>query len=124
MRTIEQIRSIILTNYGHPGVLSWREGIDGLAACLQSINGTLQIIASWGMGWEHVSVSLPTEHRCLDWGEMCHVKGLFWNDDETVIQYHPAKQDYVNCHPFVLHLWKPIGIELPKPPTILIGPKL
>jgi hypothetical protein len=54
---------------------------------------------------------------------MQFVKGLFWEPDETVIQYHPAESQYVNCHPLVLHLWKPIGVVLPTPPTSLIGPK-
>jgi hypothetical protein len=98
-------------------------GEDGLFTDFDYDGKEHRIIASWGMGWEHVSVSLPGQNRCPTWNEMCNVKNLFWNDNETVIQYHPAKQDYVNCHPFVLHLWKPIGIELPKPPTIMIGPK-
>ena len=32
----------------------------------------LRIIGSDGMGWEHVSVSLP--HRCPHWREMCFIK--------------------------------------------------
>ena len=55
---------------------------------------------------------------------MCHVKDLFWQDEEVVIQYHPRKSEYVNNHPFVLHLWKPIyqGI-IPTPPALLVGIK-
>jgi hypothetical protein len=69
-------------------------------------------------GWEHVSVSL--EHRCPSWEEMQFVKELFWDDKEMVVQYHPPKSDYINCHPFCLHLWKPIGMQLPFPPIILV----
>ena len=29
-----------------------------------------------GMGWQHVSVSLPK--RCPNWLEMCMIKNLFW----------------------------------------------
>lgn len=79
------------------------------------------MIASDGAGWDHVSVSLP--NRCPTWAEMCLVKDLFFSPEETVIQYHPASADYVNHHPFCLHLWKPQGIDLPKPPTYLVGPK-
>jgi len=50
------------------------------------------------------------------------VKGFFWEDDEVVIQYHPAKSEHVNYHPYCLHMWKPQGVELPKPPAILVGP--
>lgn len=45
---------------------------------------TLKIIASDGMGWEHVSVSLLDRDPL--WKEMCFVKDIFWNKDETVIQ--------------------------------------
>ena len=79
------------------------------------------VIASDQMGWEHVSVSLPS--RCPTWEEMCYVKDLFWEKHETVVQYHPAESEYVNMHPYCLHLWKPIGVEIPTPPTILVGPK-
>jgi hypothetical protein len=81
----------------------------------------LAVIASDGEGWEHVSVSL--RHRCPDWLEMCFVKDLFWREDETVLQFHPPKSEYVNHHPFCLHLWKPIGRSVLLPPTLLIGPK-
>ena len=30
-------------------------------------------------------------------------------------------KDYINLHPNCLHLWKPIKVDLPKPPSILIG---
>lgn len=54
--------------------------------------------------WEHVSVSLPT--RCPMWHEMQRVKELFWEDAEEVAQFHPAKSEHVNTHPFCLHLWR------------------
>ena len=72
-------------------------------------------------GWEHVSVSLY--NRIPNWKEMCFVKELFWNDDECVVQYHPAKSEYVNVHPNCLHLWKPIDGKFPIPPSHLVGPK-
>ncbi len=80
---------------------------------------TFKVIASDGEGWEHVSVSLP--NRCPSWEEMCYMKDLFWNDTEWVIQFHPAKSEYVNNHNHCLHLWKPIAELFPKPPSILVG---
>ncbi len=80
---------------------------------------TLRAIVSEGMGWEHVSVSRTD--RCPTWPEMCQVKDLFWDEDDCVIQYHPPKSDYVNNHPYCLHLWRPIGIELPRPDSIFVG---
>ena len=76
------------------------------------------VMASDGDGWDHVSVSL--KQRCPNWREMCMIKDLFFTEDECVIQYHPAKKDYINCHNFCLHMWKPQGIELPMPPVRMI----
>jgi hypothetical protein len=71
--------------------------------------------------WEHVSVSTKT--RCPTWPEMAWVKSLFFEDDEHVMELHPAKSDYVNYHPYCLHLWRPVNEVLPKPPSIAVGPK-
>ena len=68
--------------------------------------------------WEHISVS--TSSRCLTWDEMCEIKNLFFNEDEVVIQIHPAKKDYVNFYEFCLHLWKPKKKEIPLPPAYLV----
>lgn len=68
--------------------------------------------------WEHVSVSSP--FGCPTWKEMCWVKGVFWNPDECVIEYHPPQSDYVNIHPNVLHLWKPVGVVIPMPPKATV----
>ncbi len=68
-------------------------------------------------GWEHVSVS--TKKRCPTWGEMCHIKKLFWCPDETVLQFHPAETNYVNIHNFCLHMWKPPQ-EVAMPPLYMV----
>jgi hypothetical protein len=97
-----------------------------------AINGPrgelLKIIAYSGVNWpfdppawEHVSVSLP--RRCPTWEEMDFVKNLFFGEDECVIQFHPPRKDWINHHPFCLHLWKPVGVEIIRPPTETIGPK-
>lgn len=86
----------------------------------------LQIIASPGdadgdIPWEHVSVSL--NNRCPNWEEMCFVKALFWDDEDTVMQLHPPKSKWVNNHPFCLHLWRPLKEAIPLPPEIAVGYK-
>jgi hypothetical protein len=83
--------------------------------------GSMMIIVSSGRGWEHVSASL--QFRTPTWGEMCEVKNLFWLPSETVLQYHPSEDEYVNCHPHCLHLWRPIDGKIPVPPTWMVGPK-
>jgi hypothetical protein len=72
-------------------------------------------------GWEHVSVS--AHDRTPTWKEMCWIKDLFWDDDEVVMQLHPAKRDYVNHHPYCLHLWRPLEGVIPLPPSEFVGPK-
>ena len=78
--------------------------------------------ASEDEGWEHVSVTVPLSKRCPTWEEMCMVKDVFWSVDDVVVQYHPAKKDYVSLHPHCLHLWRPTDQEIPSPPSILVGP--
>lgn len=97
----------------------------------------LAIIASDGSDpefpnkWEHVSVHAwrdkghknGVDERCPNWREMCFVKGEFWGDEDVVIQYHPRKSEYINCHQFTLHLWRPIGVTIPTPPPEYVGPR-
>lgn len=85
-------------------------------------NITFRMVASNGLGWEHVSISLDKK-RSPDWEEMCMLKNIFWDEDDCVIQFHPAKKDYVDNHPNCLHLWRPIEGIFPTPPTELIGIK-
>ena len=95
---------------------------DGLTNGYAEVAGPfreLTIVFSDGLGWEHVSVS--TRGRCPNWDEMCFVKKLFWAPDDVVIQFHPAESNYVNNHPYCLHLWRPQAIELPQPPPLLVG---
>jgi len=81
----------------------------------------LQCIASDGEGWDHVSVSLS--NRCPNWREMSYIKNLFWDEEDTVIQFHPPKSEYINNLPYCLHLWRPQDIKIPLPPSILVGIK-
>lgn len=82
--------------------------------------------ASDGFGWEHVSVSICSQakkRKVPNWEQMNYVKDLFWGEEDTVVQFHPKKSEYVNYHPYVLHLWRPVGKNLELPPSILIGPR-
>ena len=71
--------------------------------------------ASDGLGWEHVSVSLCD--RCPTWDEMTHIKSIFWDSGDIVVQIHPPQSEYVNKHQFCLHLWRKCGtndyLEMP-----------
>jgi hypothetical protein len=71
--------------------------------------------------WEHVSVSRAD--RCPLWDEMCQVKDLFWDAEDCVVQFHPPRSEYVNQHPYCLHLWRRPGYEYTLPPALLVGVK-
>ena|SRR5688500_9455522 len=97
----------------------------------------LAIIASDGSDWEASGLTgVPWEHVSVHsfqggggsrrlftptWAEMCYVKSLFWEPEDVVIQFHPAESQYVNMHKHVLHLWRPVGVEIPVPPALTVG---
>lgn len=85
--------------------------------------GKLLIIVGIGEDWEHVSVSRRLNQgksKIPTWEIMCYVKDLFFKPNETVIQFHPKKSNYVNMHPNVLHLWKNCNYEHELPPSMLV----
>jgi hypothetical protein len=87
----------------------------------------LAILASDGGGWEHVSAHAyrnagrPSQQRCPTWKEMSFLKRVFWDPDDVAMQLHPRESEYVNEHPFTLHLWRPTTAEIPTPPPIFVG---
>jgi len=87
---------------------------------------TLMVIASSGdpdvqIDWEHVSVS--AKRHPPNWREMCFIKELFWDDEETVMQLHPSKSKWINNHATCLHMWRPTKQQIPLPPDITVGIK-
>lgn len=83
-------------------------------------SGYYQVIASDGLGWDHVSACLLDNQknlveRSLRWEEMCEIKEMFFEEGIEVVQIHPKKEDYIDDHPYVLHLWRPNSLEMPLP---------
>lgn len=109
----------------------WSNDSHGHNGCFLVVGPTgaeLKIIASddreepeTSLGWEHVSVSL--RNRCPNWPEMSFVKGLFWEGEETVVQFHPPESTYISNHPYCLHLWRNRLTDHALPPPILVGVK-
>ena len=117
MRTLDEIAQ----NLKSAGVKKVAVDADGGMAWMK--NGRT-IIWSFGGGWEQVSMN--DKSKTPTWEEMCDLKDMFWDEDETVVQYHPAKSEYVNNLKHCLHLWKPIeqySGKLPIPDSILVGIK-
>ncbi|MCA1552582.1 hypothetical protein I6F36_38325 [Bradyrhizobium sp. BRP19] len=122
------MRSIVAAKLEEGRIRRGRYGSDesyGLtgAFVIQGPRGAeLRIMSSSGDGWEHVSVSISW--RCPNWEEMAYVKSLFWDEEECVMQLHPPRSQYVNCHPYCLHLWRPLAEAIPMPDPIMVGPRL
>ena len=96
-------------------------GVDGFQGMIQMPLWRGSVICSTGAGWEHVSVS-PEKLRVIpSWNDMCMIKDIFWNDDESVMQLHPPKNEYVNNMPNCLHLWRCTYKDMVLPPSCLVG---
>lgn len=115
-----------------PGIFIKKEGEDGFGGTVfpvtykngkvkvdNSMDNALHFIFSNGCGWEHLSISTPA--KTPSWEQMARMKEIFFRDDEVCMQLHPKKEDYVNLHEHCLHIWKPIDIEIPTPPNIMVG---
>src|SRR3954452_4401010 len=91
-----------------------QRGPDGGAWAVTYRGQELAVVASNGMGWDHVSVSL--KHRTPNWAELEHVKRLFFRGDEVAMQLHLPPNQHINVHPHCLHLWRPQTAAIPLPP--------
>ena len=56
-----------------------------------------------GKVWLHVSVSLSD--RLPSWDQLKQVKDAFVGEERNALQVLPKKSEYVNHHPYVLHLF-------------------
>lgn len=84
--------------------------------CLKLFGSEVKCIACDQGGWQHVSVSVQSSSQPPSWAIMCKVKDLFWEPEDCVVQYHPPRSQYINCHPGVLHLWRSLDSNFPMPP--------
>lgn len=96
---------------------------DGIKGFLNVDNLDMSFIASWGGGWDHVSVSPCKPNKVPTWNQMCIVKDIFFNEDEAVIQIHPPKDQYVNNRVNCLHLWRCRYKDMVLPPSCFVGIK-
>jgi len=56
-----------------------------------------------GQRWMHVSVSRSS--KLPSWDDLRLVKDTFIGKSRKAIQVLPPESEYVNFHPYVLHLW-------------------
>lgn len=60
-----------------------------------------------GLPWLHASMAGPG--RVPTWQEMADLKAWVVGDEAIAYQVMPPTAEYVNDHPFVLHLWAPLA---------------
>jgi hypothetical protein len=53
--------------------------------------------------WLHLSVSRPD--RLPSWEDLRETKNTLLGAEKVAIQLLPRESEYVNAHPFTLHLW-------------------
>ena len=94
------------------------DGIKGFI-CIDRID--MSFVASWGGGWDHVSVAPLKKKIVPSWEMMCKVKDIFFKPDEAVIQIHPPKDEYVNNMSNCLHLWRLQNKPMTLPPSFMVG---
>lgn len=115
MKTIQEIRNT-------PNLLISRIGANGGMGDIYKLGKLFaSVIWSNGGGWEHVSIAPYKMSYTPSWKDMCELKDMFFNDNEVVVQFHPAKSEYVNNVINCLHLWRPVNTDFPTPPSILVG---
>lgn len=75
--------------------------------------GDLRIIASFGNGWDHVSVSRVD--RCPTWEEMEFVREKFFFPAEVAFQLGISGNRKKNFHSYCLHWWRNQNTDPPLP---------
>lgn len=90
-------------------------GEDGLAFMPKP---GLRVIASWGSGWDHVSVS--RQKRCPTWDEMERVRQIVTLPGEVWVQYGMPADRHINIHGYCLHWWRPQDVAVPTPPAQMV----
>lgn len=111
--------------HGGPMGSNKSDGNNGVFEITGPLGLRLICLVSDGDGWDHVSVEVEwlgphVKRRLPRWEEMCFIKDLFFEEDEVAIQIHPAKKNYINVHPWVLHLWRPQWTSVPLPPLKMV----
>ena len=56
-------------------------------------------------------------------GMKCELKEIFFDPDETVVQFHARQSEYINYHQHCLHLWKKQDSRYDLPPGWMVAPK-
>lgn len=93
----------------------WREMTGGYMRAWEW-NG-LKVIASVGIqsdGREWLHVSFSRARRLPSYADLKLVKREFIGDDKKAVMVFPERENYVDIHPYCLHLWHCADNPLPE----------
>lgn len=81
-----------------PGLLAYQHLLSGLRVIESAEPETFD-----GRQWYHVSCS--HQGHLPNYNELKQMKRCFVGDERTALQIFPPQSQFVNHHPYVLHLW-------------------
>ena len=100
MKTIDEIKQ-------DKQVIAYAKAMFGFDAFKVKVFGNIyNVIASIENHQEHISITLDGKKRIPTWEEMKAIKDIFFNDEEECYQVFPKKSEYVNLHPYCMHIWR------------------
>lgn len=84
------------------------DAFDGAVYAYRAIEGFMTVILSVareedGRRWLHVSLARP--ERLPSWDDLRMIKDLFIGKDKLAVQVLPPTSNWVNEHPYCLHLF-------------------
>jgi hypothetical protein len=94
-----------------PLLVAWRDTKTGMNVIESSEHHD-------GRTWYHVSFSFPD--HLPTYGDLQLVRKCFIGEDHTALQIFPPKAEYVNHHPYYLHLYVCLSEEI-VPDSIVKG---
>lgn len=122
LRELEQFRRLDWELKAH-GIV----GDHGNGAFVIPGEPDINVIASNGDNWDHLSVTitpaLDVAHRCPTWEEMETVRKLFTKPNEVWVQFGVPSREHISFHPYCLHWWRHHTREVRLPPSYMVGPR-
>lgn len=110
--SLERIAAVHAPAWRRPVPSCWERVDNGAARpaiTLRHTSGLVAILSTDvmtdGSRWLHVSVSRASS--LPSWQDLQVAKGDLLGRQSEAVQVLPADRDYVNLHPFCLHLWSP-----------------
>ena len=88
-------------------VIAYAKAIFGFDAfVVKAMGNEFNVVASIEPNQEHISITLIHKKRIPTWEEMKAIKDIFFFDEEECYQVFPKKSEYVNLHPYCMHIWR------------------